>query len=81
VHRDDPASDLGTAMTARCYRIIVNGLIGPTLASAFPGFSTDLVSRHHILLVPDDAVDRLLTVLGRLGEHDIEVEQITSRYR
>jgi hypothetical protein len=65
-------------MTARRYRITVKGLIGPTLASAFPGFSTDVINRHHILLVPDY---RLVSVLDRLAAHEIEVEQITARYR
>jgi hypothetical protein len=68
-------------MTAHRYRITVNGLIGPSLTSAFPGFTTDMVSRHHILLVPDDAEERLVSVLSLLDRHDIEVEQVTARYR
>jgi hypothetical protein len=68
-------------MTARRYQIAVNGLIGPTLSSAFPDFTTDVVGRHHVLLVPDDAEDRLISVLTCLDDRGIEVEQVTARYR
>ncbi len=69
-------------MTTSRYRITVSGLIGPMLASAFPGFTADVVHRHHILLIPgDDAAGHLLSVIGRLDERGIDVDQVTARYR
>jgi hypothetical protein len=68
-------------MTPGRYRISVNGLIGPTLTSAFPGFVSEVVARHHVLLVRDDAEDRLLAVLSRLDERGIEVDHVVARYR
>jgi hypothetical protein len=69
-------------MTASKYRITVSGLIGQMLTSAFPGFTADVVHRHHIVLVSgDDAACRLLSVIGRLAERGIEVDQVTARYR
>ena len=37
--------------------------------------------RHHVLLVPDDAEDRLISVLNCLDDRGIEVEEVTARYR
>ncbi|HEY9378372.1 MAG TPA: hypothetical protein VIQ02_14920 [Jiangellaceae bacterium] len=68
-------------MTARLYQITVNGLIGPILTGDLPGFTTSVVNRHHVLMVPADAEDRLLAILGRLHEHGIDVERVTARYR
>jgi len=68
-------------MTVGRYQITVNGLIGPTLTSDLPGFTTRVVGRHHVLLVSRDVENRLLAVLGRLQEHGIEVDQVTARYR
>lgn len=68
-------------MTANRYQITVSGLIGPTLTSAIPGFTTDTVTRHHVLLVPANAEDHLLPVLTRLDECGIEVDQVIARYR
>jgi hypothetical protein len=63
------------------YRITVSGLIGPTLASAFPGFSSEAVVRHHVLLIRDDTEGRLLAVLDRLYRRGITVDQVVARYR
>jgi hypothetical protein len=68
-------------MTPSQYQITVNGRIGPTLTHAFPGFASEVVARHHVLLVSDDAEDRLLAVLSRLDEHGIEVDHVVARRR
>jgi hypothetical protein len=68
-------------MTPERYRITVTGLIGPTLTSAFPHFSSEAVARHHVLLLPDDPEDRFLAVLKHFDERGIEVDQVFARYR
>ena len=67
-------------MTACLYRITVTGRIGPTLMTADPDLATEVVDRHHVLLVEDAEVG-LLTVLSRLGKHGIEVDRVIARYR
>jgi hypothetical protein len=66
-------------MTSGRFQITVTGLIGPNLTRAFPGFASEVVARHHVLLVPDDTEDRLLALLGRLHERGIEVDHVVAR--
>jgi hypothetical protein len=68
-------------MTAGLYRIIVTGRIGPTLSRAFSDLVPEVVGRHHVLLVPDDVENRLLSVLDRLDDRGIEVDEVIARYR